>query len=81
MKNWFKYILITTVFMFIGFNGVEARRANTCTYNLDSGTIIIETDENKSSAIGQYSGGIWRSIFKDVETVYTDNDKKWTSYE
>ncbi len=81
MKNWFKYILITTVFMFIGFNGVEARRANTCTYNLDSGTIIIETDDNKSSAIGQYSGGIWRSIFKDVETVYTDNDKKWTSSE
>lgn len=79
MNKWFKYILISTITMFIGFNGVDAKRANTCTYNLDSGTITIETDDSKGGALGQYSGGIWRSIFKDVETVYTYKDNKWTS--
>ena len=55
MNRWFKYILITTLFMFIGFSGVSAK---TCYYNYSTSgmsgnagnlDVKVTIDDNKPS--------------------------------
>ena len=52
MNRWFKYILITTLFMFIGFSGVSAK---TCVYTNSTTTISVDLS-SKSASIKSTDG-------------------------
>ena len=77
MKNWFKYILITTVFMFIGFNGVEADNpTNTCEYKYKDGTITFTAQKAGNWAEIKYGG----RLTPDIEWMYNSAENTWASH-
>lgn len=75
MKNWFKYILITTVFMFIGFSGVGAK---TCNYDDGKNAVTITTNYTNmgtaNALITKFNG----KTIKNNETLKNADSNSWT---
>ena len=83
MKNYFKYILITTIFMFIGFIGVDAE-SKTCVYNyngVDSAgsskaTVIIDENANVSATLQMFAGDSYKDKKLNFTTAWKNNMKQ-----